>query len=206
MEGALQDRMGSLFNSLKNGPACPIPIYRLGQPGILAAVGWSDANDPEAVARLATWQEMAESLAPPSFPFTPPGARAWLIEQVLDIPDRLLFWVQSPKGKPIGHLRLCRFDARQRTMEIDQVMRGEAKFPGLMTHAVGALCRWAGETLGLDRLVLRIPSSNGPAMRLAARCGFLEQSRGQTSASMNGRPPFDVVLTYGLQPARALAA
>ena len=60
----------------------------------------------------------------------------------------MLFLVCDRHGHPVGHLGFANAAADDRSMEIDNVVRGErARAPGLMGEALDALIAWAEELL-----------------------------------------------------------
>lgn len=152
----------------------PLP----GGSGNLAPLGAADLLDPESIALLARWREQAADAYLVRSPVTPEGTRAWLERAVLGAPDRVLFWVTDPSGRRVGHLGLFRHDARTRTIELDNVVRGESDGPaGIMSKATAALCRWCLARPDIDAVCLRVFSDNERALRLYRRAGFAETMR-----------------------------
>jgi len=149
-----------------------------GGAGALVPVGTDDLADPAAIALLARWREQAFDAYLVRFPVTLEGTRAWLERGVLGTPDRVLFWVVDPAGRRVGHLGLFRYDAPSRSIELDNVVRGEADGPaGIMTRATEALCRWCLDRAEIDSVCLRVFSDNDRALRLYERAGFVETMR-----------------------------
>ena len=144
----------------------------------LQPVTWSDADQPSLVQRLAEWRKKANPFFPAQFPVTDEGTYRWLIKSTLEAPERLLFWAVSAAGEKVGHLGLFRFDFDDRTVELDNVVRGvDGVLPGLMQAAVEALMAWTFETLAMRAMYLRVLSDNDRALRLYQRCGFKETMR-----------------------------
>jgi RimJ/RimL family protein N-acetyltransferase len=171
-----------IIRRLKAGPwsgAVACPLAQEGQvPVILDPVTWPQADDVELVALLAAWRERANAFFPAQFPVTLEGTHRWLVKQLLEVPERMLFWVRGPGGERLGHLGLYRFDFDERSVELDNVIRGvSGALPGAMFSAVGALAHWSFETLGIQSLCLRVLSDNERAIRLYERCGFHETMR-----------------------------
>lgn len=149
-----------------------------GEAGALLPVGTDDLADPRAVTLLARWREQAFDAYLVRFPVTLEGTRTWLERGVLGTPDRVLFWVVDRSGRKVGHLGLFRYDAATKSIELDNVVRGEADGPaGIMTRATETLCRWCLDREDIDSVCLRVFSDNERAMRLYERAGFVETMR-----------------------------
>jgi RimJ/RimL family protein N-acetyltransferase len=180
MEQTCRERVLAVIAELKEGVCVPALPVREHHRTIarLEPVTWRDAQSDESVALLARWREAANAFFPSQFPVTVAGTQRWLMEQLLELPERILFWVRGNDGTRLGHLGLFRFDFRRPSVEIDNVVRGvEHTLPGLMTASVEALLSWSAETLGMAEIYLRVLSDNARAMRLYERCGFREALR-----------------------------
>lgn len=178
MSHSYQDKVLEVIRRLKAGehvgPAA-LPAHPLVS---LKPLTWSDAEQPEAVHILADWRKKANPFFPAQFPVTEEGTHRWLVHSTLEVPDRLLLWAVSTDGRRIGHLGLFRFDFAERTVELDNVVRGvEGVVPGLMQAAVDSLLNWTFETLAAEAVYLRVLSDNDRALRLYQRCGFQETMR-----------------------------
>ena len=73
-------------------------------------------------------------------------------------------------GALLGSVGLYRPSAT--ASEIGWETAAAARGQGVASEAVAALCRWAFEGLGLQRLEARIGVGNGASLRVAERCGF----------------------------------
>ncbi|CAN5563887.1 hypothetical protein BH10PLA2_BH10PLA2_17510 [soil metagenome] len=123
---------------------------------------------------LARWREAAQDSYPTQFPITLEGTRNWLLNKILEVPDRILFWIRGEQdGFRLGHVGLFHLDAACETMELDNVLRGTPRIaPGLMEASVRTVMHWATDHLGLSELSLRVFADNDRAVRLYERCGF----------------------------------
>ena len=204
MDGAQEDQVLTIFRWLKDGPPGGLPMSLDDGPmACIEAVGWGDVNRSAALARLALWRQAAR---PDLAPITPALVRGWLVEQVLDIPDRLLFWVKGPDDRPLGHVGLLRFDFAARTADVGLLLRGvEGEAPGIMSAAVLTLCAWAFESLSLAAVRLRVPADNARAVRLGQRCGFQETARARLALVRDEEAPEErEMVTMRLLPGRGL--
>jgi len=144
----------------------------------LDPVTWRDVDDPDSIRLLAAWREAAQGSFPAVFPVTLEGTRRWLIRQVLEVPDRLLFWVQGPQGQKIGHLGINRLDFAARNLELDNVVRGVPRvMRGAMYSSVQTMLNWVFVTLDMRDVFLRVFSDNTRAIQLYEHCGFRETMR-----------------------------
>jgi hypothetical protein len=146
MDGLQPNQVRTLIRWLKEGPPGAIPISRGQQSlGSLQAVVWEDAGDREAVNRLVGWHESAFAVFAAPVPVTRHGARQWLVEQVLEAPERLLFWIKDIRGQAVGHAGLARFDFAVRTVSLRDVVCGVPGSESLVAEAVEALRGWVRE-------------------------------------------------------------
>ena len=96
-----QTKMAEVFTNLKHGIAdgnapMPITVTRGVSPtAVLEPVICRDVHDFEAVSLLSRWREANWNWFPAKFPDTDERTKRWLLEQVIDKSDRLLFWIKS---------------------------------------------------------------------------------------------------------------
>jgi RimJ/RimL family protein N-acetyltransferase len=151
MEGLQPQQVRTLLHWLKEGPLGAIPVARSQRSqGSLRAVTWEDAGDPDAIERLGRWHESAFSVFAVTVPVTSPSARQWLIEQVLEAPERVLFWVRAVDGEPVGHIGLSRFNYDSRTVALRDVICGVQGTERLVAEAIESLRTWVQESLQFD--------------------------------------------------------
>ncbi len=144
----------------------------------LDPVTWADVDTPDSIQLLADWRQASQNSFPAIFPVSLDGTRRWLIEQVLETPDRLLFWVKSPEGKKIGHAGIFRIDFEEQNLELDNVVRGVSRvMRGAMYSSVQAILSWVFTTLEMHDVFLRVFSDNPRAIQLYEHCGFRETMR-----------------------------
>ncbi len=177
-----KQRVITIFRELKHtipSPAAPvIPIYQDGVvTALLRVVSDTSLRSPREIQNLASWRRKSNRWFPSQFRVTIAGTKRWSKTQLLDKEDRILFMIEDLKGRAIGHLGLYRFDFHARSCEVDNVIRGVNRIPGVMTAAVGALCAWGKEVLGVKTYFLRVVSHNAKAVALYKRAGFSEVER-----------------------------
>ena len=148
-----------------------------------APCGWLEPLTRECVTtshaiRLGRWREENSFAFPSQFKVTVEGTKKWLKNQVVDNPERILFYIFSDKNTrdPVGHLGLASFDFDQNSLELDNVLRGD-KFnhPGLMSMGVRALIDWANIYLSPKSIFLRVMSDNKHAIEFYKQIGFVRK-------------------------------
>ncbi len=125
---------------------------------------------------IGRWRKENEMWFLSQFPVTTERTTKWFKERVIDAPDRLLFLIKID-GKYLGHIGLFRFDFEKNTCEIDNIVRGEPDYPGIMGNAVLHMMGWGKNVLGLRCYLLKVISDNERAIRFYNRLGFKEVSR-----------------------------
>lgn len=161
----------------KQGKNFNIPIYQDGKKiALLRPLTKRNLIDNEKnrkmIRLLKEWREVNSKWFD-VFKVTEEGTKRWLREQVINAEDRILFWVQTLDGVLIGHMGLYRFDFKNQSCEIDNVIKGKQNImPGIMTLAQKALMNWSFSKLELRALTLRVFFDNERAIALYHRCGF----------------------------------
>jgi RimJ/RimL family protein N-acetyltransferase len=177
-----RDDILTIIRRLKESPPARGDFWPVSVQGVPAAwlvpISREEVDRAESIELLASWRAAAADGFPSQRPVTLAGTRRWLTDCLLDVPDRLLFWVKTTAGTRIGHVGLFRFDFDEGGFEIDNIVRGvEGELPGIMYHAVTTLLDWSFDTLGMEEAFLRVFNDNARAMRLYDRLGFRETMR-----------------------------
>jgi RimJ/RimL family protein N-acetyltransferase len=133
-------------------------------------------DKPELMEMLGRWRKENERWFDTIFKITLEGTTQWFRNLVTGAPDRLLFLIEI-NGKHIGHVGLFRFNFKDMTCEVDNIIRGEKGYPGLMESAIRTMMAWGRETLGLKSYTLHAGSINKRALRLYSRLGFIVKNR-----------------------------
>jgi hypothetical protein len=159
--------------------ACTFPVYAGERTvaflrPITPAIFGSDGE----IELLRRWREKANPHYLSQFEVTLEGTRRWLQYGLFDLPGRILFMVDLPGGRPVGHVGLYRFDFEERSCEMDNLIRGvEGVFPPVMRLAVAALHRFAYLDLQVEKTRCRIVSINRTFLWQAGRFGYREVRR-----------------------------
>ena len=120
---------------------------------------------PQEITLLMEWRNQNREAFFSWFVATAQGTRDWLKEQILSREDRILFFVETLDGVPLGHIGLTSFDFSSKTCEIDNVLRGRDEFiKGGMSAALQALINWVFIYLGANSVYLRVLAGNRHAV------------------------------------------
>lgn len=150
-----------------------VSISLTNKRGFLVPVSECHANNP-AVVRLLTEFRKPITTFPAIFEVTEERTHRWLRTHLLDVPDRILFFVTNNQGRIIGHAGFAHCLNPERTMELDNIIRGVPDMePGLMSAAVGQLVHWANTTFRPADVVLKVMQNNPQAIRFYERLGFV---------------------------------
>jgi RimJ/RimL family protein N-acetyltransferase len=180
--GEFRKRVTAIFYELKNNiPSVSAPVIPIYQKGVVVAVlrvvSKESLRKPQEIQAFTSWRQKSNRWFPSQFRVTYSGTKRWSKAQLLDKEDRILFMIEDLKGRKIGHIGFYRFDFKARSCEVDNVIRGVNRIPGVMTAAVGVLCAWGKEILGIKTYYLRVVSHNTKAVALYKRAGFSEVER-----------------------------
>lgn len=81
---------------------------------------------------------------------------------IVDVPDREL----------LGSISLMRIDWDHQRAEVGYWLASDARGSGHATRAVGLICGWGFQELGLERIALLAATRNAPSQAVARRSGF----------------------------------
>lgn len=126
---------------------------------------------PEVIELLGRWRKENEFWFQAIFPVSYEGTKTWLIKNLTDVPDRLLFLIEAD-NRFIGHVGLWRFDFGGSACEIDNAVRGEKAIPGIMYKSFERLQQWAREQLMIKTFYLQTFLENEKAVKLYKRLGY----------------------------------
>ncbi|MFA5948313.1 MAG: GNAT family N-acetyltransferase [Candidatus Gracilibacteria bacterium] len=134
------------------------------------------AEDKKLMDIIGRWRKKNEMWFSVQFDVTVERTTRWFKERLINTPDRLLFIIKVDNNY-IGHVGLFRFDFETKTCEIDNIVRGEAEYPGIMYDAIKNMMDWGKNVLGLNGYSLKTFLDNERAVRLYEKLGFKEVSK-----------------------------
>lgn len=84
--------------------------------------------------------------------------------------------VASGDGPLLGSISLMRFSWIDARAEVGYFLARAARGEGHAVRAVGLICAWGFESLGLERIDLLVATENTPSQRVAERAGFTREA------------------------------
>lgn len=133
-------------------------------------------NNLEIMNLLFVWRKNNLSWFQAQFNITLEGTVRWFKDRVVGAPDRLLFIIKVG-DEYVGHVGLFRFDFSNFSCEIDNIVRGEKKYPGIIGDAILNMMKWGQSFLGVENYTLETFSDNLRALKLYENLGFKEYNR-----------------------------
>ncbi|MCX5694155.1 MAG: GNAT family N-acetyltransferase [Candidatus Omnitrophica bacterium] len=134
------------------------------------------AKNIDLMDLLGKWRKENEQWYLSQFPVSVERTTKWFMGKLTEVPDRLLFIIKV-SSKFIGHVGLFRFDFDNLTCEIDNILRGEGNYPGIMAASIKGMMAWAKSNLGLRGFTLKVLSDNPRAIKLYQKIGYREVTR-----------------------------
>ena len=136
-------------------------------------IPWTQA-DPDDIARIFSEIDrsyLAEGLPTP---YTRDHVEKWLCDEVLpNEGTQGLFRIIRVDGRCVGDVQIrCKEGAYRRDADMGYVLLDECKGRGVMTEAVGRICKQAFETLDILRISARIYAPNIASRRVLEKNGF----------------------------------
>lgn len=143
--------------------------------GYLLPVCRLHVDDDQLIEKLSQWREKHKDAFPSQFKVTNEGTKNWLIKNVLETEDRILFLILNKFGTPVGHAGFANGFNEFCNLEIDNVVRGEDNIsPGIMGAALQRLIDWAYEFIAPERIILRVFRDNEHAVKFYQNLNFVE--------------------------------
>lgn len=131
------------------------------------------------INRLMQWRKDNQHGFLDSFNVTYESTQTWLANLLNYSSARILFFIREQGTDNFyGHVGLNRFDWKNKTCEIDNIVRGNLdKHKGLIFAACQTLMDWAEKELDIKAFYLQVLSSNKKALSLYQKLNFLEINR-----------------------------
>jgi RimJ/RimL family protein N-acetyltransferase len=167
--------------------------------GGTALRGWRETDAP-ALVRACQDPEISRWTRVP-YPYGPADARAYLLHRHDGIAAAALAPFAIVRSDDLdrgllGSISLMRFAWEHRRAEVGYWLGREARGQGHATRAVGLICRWGLDVLGLERLDLLAATENRASQRVAERCGFAREA--VLRSYLRGRDGQQDMVAFGL--------
>jgi len=133
-------------------------------------------QDVHLMELLGRWRKNNEMWFSAIFKVTTQGTTKWFKNLLIEEEDRLLFMIQV-QNQYIGHIGLYRFDFDTMICEIDNIIRGETGYKGIIQNAIAYMMQWGKKNLGIKGYRLQASSKNPRALNLYQRLNFFEEKR-----------------------------
>ena len=146
--------------------------------GFTALRPWRD-SDLRQLVRICQDQEIARWTRVPER-FGEADGRAYLLSRY----DAIRSGVTAPFAvvdasddtQVLGSMSLLRINWEHLRGEVGYWLAREARGRGHVTRAVGLICRWGFDCLGLERIELYAGTGNAASQRVAERAGFVREA------------------------------
>lgn len=152
-----------------------IHFNHLNTPYILYPITKKIISKKKTISLLALWRKNSQKNFPSQFRITFAGTKKWTHNQLLEKDDRVLFFLRKEKNKlPFAHMGLYRLDSKNKSCEIDNVIRGKnlKNTKGAMTVSLLRFIKWTYKYFKLKRLTLTVFEDNKRAIKLYEQIGF----------------------------------
>ena len=143
--------------------------------GFLSPITFFDIENDSIIKMLKDWRNHNVGAYLDQRKTTIIETRKWLNDHVLKNHSKILFFLKSVDGVPIGHVGLANGLKIINSIEMDNIVRGKLNFEnGIITLALYDLITWVFTSFGYQKVYLRVFSDNNKAITLYRRLGFKE--------------------------------
>jgi len=168
----------SFLKSSKNIQEAYLKSIQIEQSGFLIPVGEFHITDIDLIKKLTDWRNTNVNVYPTQFLANNEGTKKWVKNNLLSVPDRLLFLVVDSMGNVLGHMGFNSCFNSDLFFEVDNVVKGEhSAEKGLFSKALVAMMEWARKTLNVNGFCLRVMDDNLHAINFYKMNGFVEDKK-----------------------------
>jgi len=130
-------------------------------------------NSDETAQLCLEWRNLYWQGYDTKFKGTLERTKKWIIEQILNNPERIAFMILVD-GEKIGHFGITDYCKDDNSVWFEYGIRGVRKsLPGLMEAVERKLIEWIFNDVKISKIKLRLFSDNVKPINLHERCGFL---------------------------------
>ena len=161
----------------KTTPNSLIRFKHFNENYILYPITKKILSERKTISLLSLWRKNNQKNFPSQFKVTFNGTKKWAQGQLLEKDDRVLFFLKKEKNKlPFAHMGLSRLDVKNKSCEIDNVVRGKnlENTKGAMTVSLINFLEWTYKNFNMKNLTLTVFEDNIRAIKLYKQIGFRE--------------------------------
>jgi perosamine synthetase len=144
--------------------------------GYLVPMALCHADQDGFISKLTRWRNEHQYAYPSKFVATDTSTKLWFQKQVLENPNRMLFWIADSSLEFVGHLGVV-LNTTQSMFEVDNVLRGMPSTPGIMKLAMERLEFEIEKEFSVEILSLRVLASNAHAIDFYKGMDYVELSK-----------------------------
>lgn len=159
--------------------------------GWLVPFVFSDCNDKRKIALLTNWRNENRLSFLNSREVDINSSKVWMEREVIKNELRELFWIVDSEREYIGHIGII-FDRDKSWFELDSILRGERRTPGIMHFSIKCLEKILAKDLKISELYLRVVNDNQRAIKFYENLGYKIEnnallSKGSANGTLNNR-------------------
>ena len=136
---------------------------------------------PDYLAMVNDWERVGCLIGSRRDPFTEQQERQW-VQKKLAEGAALFSMLDKDTGAFIGNIEFM--DIHDGAGELGIAITAAMQDKGYGTEAVRAMVEYGMDTLGLDRVFLKVFPDNARAIRVYEKCGFREYDRTESDVFM----------------------
>ena len=136
---------------------------------------------PDYLAMVNDWERVGKLIGSRRDPISEEKERRW-VQKKLAEGAALFSMLEKDTGAFIGNIELM--DIADRAGELGIAVTAAMQDKGYGTEAVRAMVEYGMDTLGLDRVFLKVFPDNARAIRVYEKCGFREYDRTEDDVFM----------------------
>ena len=136
---------------------------------------------PDYLAMVNDWERVGKLIGSRRDPISEEKERRW-VQKKLAEGAALFSMLEKDTGAFIGNIELM--DIADRAGELGIAVTAAMQEKGYGTEAVRAMVDYGMDTLGLDRVFLKVFPDNARAIRVYEKCGFREYDRTESDVFM----------------------
>ncbi len=175
----ISDNLSNFFQKIKKDKEFCLPVTNNNSIiGFLKPITFFDIENDSIIKILKDWRNQNIGAYLDQRKVTLKGTRKWLADHILKNPTKILFFLNSVGGIPIGHMGLANGLKILNSIEVDNIVRGKTNFKnGLITLALNDLITWAFNFSGYQKIYLRVFSDNTRAINMYNKLRFKEMKK-----------------------------